>query len=162
MMLPRWIGCLKMDLNSVNIKNKRASFDYEFIEREVVGIVLTGTEIKSIRHGKASIAESYCTIENGQLWILNMDVSIYVQGSYNNHEPKRKRKLLMAKKDILKWEAKLKTRGLTIVPIKLFLSEKGWAKLDIALAKGKQTFDKRNSIKEKDLKMEMKRSETYK
>ena len=141
-----------MDLNSVNIKNKRASFDYEFIEREVVGIVLTGTEIKSIRHGKASIAESYCTIENGQLWILNMDVSIYVQGSYNNHEPKRKRKLLMAKKDILKWEAKLKTRGLTIVPIKLFLSEKGWAKLDIALAKGKQTFDKRNSIKEKDLK----------
>jgi SsrA-binding protein len=151
-----------MDLNSVNIKNKRASFDYEFIEREVVGIVLTGTEIKSIRHGKASIAESYCTIENGQLWILNMDVSIYVQGSYNNHEPKRKRKLLMAKKDILKWEAKLKTRGLTIVPIKLFLSEKGWAKLDIALAKGKQTFDKRNSIKEKDLKMEMKRSETYK
>ena len=151
-----------MDLNSVNIKNKRASFDYEFIERAVVGIVLTGTEIKSIRHGKASIAESYCTIENGQLWILNMDVSIYVQGSYNNHEPKRKRKLLMAKKDILKWEAKLKTRGLTIVPIKLFLSEKGWAKLDIALAKGKQTFDKRNSIKEKDLKMEMKRSETYK
>jgi SsrA-binding protein len=151
-----------MDLNSVNIKNKRASFDYEFIEREVVGIVLTGTEIKSIRHGKASIAEAYCTIENGQLWILNMDVSIYVQGSYNNHEPKRKRKLLMAKKDILKWEAKLKTRGLTIVPIKLFLSEKGWAKLDIALAKGKQTFDKRNSIKEKDLKMEMKRSETYK
>jgi SsrA-binding protein len=151
-----------MDLNSVNIKNKRASFDYEFIEREVVGIVLTGTEIKSIRHGKASIAESYCTIENGQLWILNMDVSIYVQGSYNNHEPKRKRKLLMSKKDILKWEAKLKTRGLTIVPIKLFLSEKGWAKLDIALAKGKQTFDKRNSIKEKDLKMEMKRSETYK
>ena len=151
-----------MDFNSVNIKNKRASFDYEFIEREVVGIVLTGTEIKSIRHGKASIAESYCTIENGQLWILNMDVSIYVQGSYNNHEPKRKRKLLMAKKDILKWEAKLKTRGLTIVPIKLFLSEKGWAKLDIALAKGKQTFDKRNSIKEKDLKMEMKRSETYK
>ena len=151
-----------MDLNSVNIKNKRASFDYEFIEREVVGIVLTGTEIKSIRHGKASIAESYCTIENGQLWILNMDVSIYVQGSYNNHEPKRKRKLLMAKKDILKWEAKLKTRGLTIVPVKLFLSEKGWAKLDIALAKGKQTFDKRNSIKEKDLKMEMKRSETYK
>jgi SsrA-binding protein len=150
-----------MDLNSVNIKNKRASFDYEFIEREVVGIVLTGTEIKSIRHGKASIAESYCTIENGQLWILNMDVSIYVQGSYNNHEPKRKRKLLMAKKDILKWEAKLKTRGLTIVPIKLFLSAKGWAKLDIALAKGKQTFDKRNSIKEKDLKMEMKRSETY-
>jgi len=151
-----------MDLNSVNIKNKRASFDYEFIEREVVGIVLTGTEIKSIRYGKASIAESYCTIENGQLWILNMDVSIYVQGSYNNHEPKRKRKLLMSKKDILKWEAKLKTRGLTIVPIKLFLSEKGWAKLDIALAKGKQTFDKRNSIKEKDLKMEMKRSETYK
>ena len=151
-----------MDLNSVNIKNKRASFDYEFIERAVVGIVLTGTEIKSIRHGKASIAESYCTIENGQLWILNMDVSIYVQGSYNNHEPKRKRKLLMSKKDILKWEAKLKTRGLTIVPIKLFLSEKGWAKLDIALAKGKQTFDKRNSIKEKDLKMEMKRSETYK
>jgi SsrA-binding protein len=151
-----------MDLNSVNIKNKRASFDYEFIEREVVGIVLTGTEIKSIRHGKASIAEAYCTIENGQLWILNMDVSIYVQGSYNNHEPKRKRKLLMSKKDILKWEAKLKTRGLTIVPIKLFLSEKGWAKLDIALAKGKQTFDKRNSIKEKDLKMEMKRSETYK
>ncbi len=151
-----------MDLNSVNIKNKRASFDYEFIERAVVGIVLTGTEIKSIRHGKASIAESYCTIENGQLWILNMDVSIYVQGSYNNHEPKRKRKLLMSKKDILKWDAKLKTRGLTIVPIKLFLSEKGWAKLDIALAKGKQTFDKRNSIKEKDLKMEMKRSETYK
>ncbi|MEY5041500.1 MAG: hypothetical protein RLZZ414_1048 [Bacteroidota bacterium] len=151
-----------MDFNSVNIKNKRASFDYEFIEREVVGIVLTGTEIKSIRHGKASIAESYCTIENGQLWILNMDVSIYLQGSYNNHEPKRKRKLLMAKKDILKWEAKLKTRGLTIVPIKLFLSAKGWAKLDIALAKGKQTFDKRNSIKEKDLKMEMKRSETYK
>jgi SsrA-binding protein len=91
-----------------------------------------------------------------------MDVSIYVQGSYNNHEPKRKRKLLMSKKDILKWDAKLKTRGLTIVPIKLFLSEKGWAKLDIALAKGKQTFDKRNSIKEKDLKMEMKRSETYK
>lgn len=151
-----------MNLNSVNIKNKRASFDYEFIEREVVGIVLTGTEIKSIRHGKASIAESYCTIENGQLWILNMDVSTYAEGSYNNHEPKRKRKLLMAKKDILKWESKLKTRGLTIVPIKLFLSEKGWAKLDIALAKGKQTFDKRNSIKDKDLKMEMKRSEAYK
>ena len=129
----------------------------EILEQIEAGIVLTGTEIKSIRHGKASIAESYCTIENGQLWILNMDVSIYVQGSYNNHEPKRKRKLLMSKKDILKWEAKLKTRGLTIVPIKLFLSEKGWAKLDIALAKGKKLYDKRETIKEKDVKRNMER-----
>lgn len=144
-------------MQKINIRNKRAAFDYEFLEKEVVGLVLTGTEIKSIRNGKASIHEAHCDIVEEELWVLNMDVSTYAQGSYNNHEPKRKRKLLMKKNHILKWDAKLKTRGLTIVPVSLFLSGKGWAKMEVALAKGKKTHDKRQSLKEKDLDRDLRR-----
>ena len=124
----------------INIKNKRASFDYEFIDIFTAGIVLTGTEIKSIRMGKASLVDSYCYFIHGELWVKNMNISTYLQGSYNNHAERRERKLLLNKKEMRNLEADSKNPGFTIVPTRLFINEKGLAKLDIALAKGKKTF----------------------
>lgn len=144
-------------MKEVNIRNKRASYDYEFIDTLVTGIVLTGTEIKSIRMGKASVNESYCAVTNDELWVYNMDISKYADGSYNNHDPKRVRKLLLKKSELKKWDSKLKNKGLTVIPVKLFINASGLAKLKIALAKGKKVFDKRDSIKEKDLKRDMDR-----
>ena len=142
----------------VNIKNKRASFDYEFIDTFTAGIVLTGTEIKSIRLGKASLVDTYCFINNGEIWVKGMNISPYFYGSYNNHEMKRDRKLLLNKKEIQKLHAATKQTGYTIVPLLVFIDEHGRAKMDIALCKGKKEFDKRQTLKEKEDKREMDRA----
>lgn len=141
----------------INIKNKRATYDYSFIDTYIAGIVLSGTEIKSIRMGKASLVDTYCYFEKNELWIKNMNISIYAQGSYNNHEVRRDRKLLMQRKELRNLEADSKSPGYTIVPVRLFINDKGLAKLEIALAKGKKEFDKRQSLKEKQDKREIDR-----
>ena len=142
----------------VNIRNKKASFEYFFIETFTAGIVLTGTEIKSIRAGKASLVDSYCLIINGEMWVRGMSVSPYFYGSYNNHEQKRDRKLLLTKREINKLQSATKQTGYTIVPLLVFLDEKGRAKMDIALCKGKKAFDKRQTLKEKEVRREMDRA----
>ena len=142
----------------VNIKNKKASFEYFFVDTFTAGIVLTGTEIKSIRMGKASLVDSFCYINNGELWVKGMNISPYFYGSYNNHESKRDRKLLMTKKELLKLEAATKQTGFTIVPTLVFINEKGLAKINIALAKGKKEFDKRQTLKEKEDRREIDRA----
>ena len=144
--------------STIEIKNRRASFDYEFIERYTAGIVLSGTEIKSIRAGKASLVDSYCYFINGELYVRNMNVSEYWWGSYNRHDPKRDRKLLLTKRELRKLLRATREKGMTIVAMKLFISERGYAKLDIALARGKREYDKRESIKEKDMRREQERS----
>jgi SsrA-binding protein len=144
--------------NNIVIKNKKASFDYEFIETFVAGIVLTGTEIKSIRLGKASLVDSFCLVIRGELWARNMYVAEYFYGSYNNHEARKDRKLLLNKKELKKIEQLAKNTGFTIVPTKMFINERGLAKMVIAVAKGKKSFDKRQSLKEKDDKREMDRA----
>ena len=143
--------------NKVYIKNKRATFEYFIIEKLVAGIVLTGTEIKSIRNGKANLTDSYCYFENGELFVRNLHISEYSFGSYNNHLAKRDRKLLMNARELRKWNTKVKDKSMTIVPLALFINEKGLAKLEIGLARGKHHYDKRNSLKEKDHKREIDR-----
>ncbi len=135
----------------INIRNKRATFDYEIIEKYVAGVQLAGTEIKSIRQGKASLVDSYCYFVNGELWLKGMHIAEYFYGTYNNHEPARERKLLLTKKELQKIERKTKESGLTIIPIRLFLTDRGWAKIEIALAKGKKRHDKRETLKRKTL-----------
>lgn len=144
--------------NNINIKNKRASFDYELLETFVSGIVLTGTEIKSIRLGKASLVDTFCVMNRGELWVKNLYIAEYFYGTYNNHESRRDRKLLLNKKELEKIERLSKDTGFTIIPTKLFINEKGLAKLVIAVAKGKKVYDKRQSIKEKDDRREMDRA----
>jgi SsrA-binding protein len=146
-------------LNKVQIKNRRASFEYFLIEELSAGIVLTGTEIKSLRDGKASINDAYCVFKGNELYVLNMHIAEYSYGTYLNHEPKRERKLLLNKRELKKWQGKVKEKGFTIVPVMLHINEKGFAKLNIALAKGKHSYDKRESLKEKDLKREMNHKE---
>jgi SsrA-binding protein len=143
--------------NNIVIKNKRASFDYEFIETYVAGIVLTGTEIKSIRLGKAGLTDSYCSVIKNELWVKNMYIAEYFYGTYNNHEARKDRKLLLNRKELRKIENLSKNTGFTIIPTRLFLNEKGLAKLVIALAKGKKTYDKRQALREKDDKRMMDR-----
>lgn len=143
--------------SSVNIKNKRARFEYEFIDTYTAGIQLTGTEIKSIRESKASIVEAYGVVVKGEVFIRNMYIQEYANGTHYNHEPKRDRKLLMNRVEINKIEKKLKTKGLTLVPIRLYINNKGRAKLDIAVGQGKKLHDKRDDLKEKDAKREMDR-----
>jgi SsrA-binding protein len=140
--------------DTINIQNRRASFDYAFLERFTAGLVLRGTEIKSVRAGKVSLADGFCFFKNGELFIRNMHINEYEKGSYNNHQPLRERKLLLAKSELVKLEKKLTDKGLTIVPIRMFISESGYAKLEIALAKGKKSFDKRQDIKKKDIERE--------
>lgn len=144
--------------NQLNIKNKRATFDYELIETFVAGIVLTGTEIKSIRLGKASLVDTYCVVTNNELWVKNMYIAEYFYGTYNNHETRRDRKLLLSRKEINKLSRLSKDTGFTIVPTRMFINEKGLAKLVIAVAKGKKEYDKRQSIKERDDKRTMDRA----
>lgn len=144
-------------LNNVHIENRRAKFDYQFIEKLVAGMVLTGTEIKSIREGKAALVDSYCYFRNGELYIKNLNITPYSEGTHYNHEPNRERKLLLSKAEIRRFDKKLKDQGLTIVPVRLFISESGYAKLEIALAKGKKEFDKRESIKKRDTEREINR-----
>ncbi|MAX81270.1 MAG: SsrA-binding protein [Crocinitomicaceae bacterium] len=150
-----------MENNKVNIKNKKASFNYEFIDTYEAGMQLLGTEIKSIRNGKASIAEAYCTFIKDELFILNMHITEYDRGGFVNHEPLRKRKLLLHKHELEKLQKKLKDQGLTIIPIRLYISKSGYAKLQIALAKGKKTYDKREDLKEKDAKRNIDRLMKY-
>ena len=142
----------------VNIRNKKASFEYFFVDTYTAGIVLTGTEIKSIRLGKASLVDSFCYIHNGEIWVKGMNISPYFFGSYNNHESKRDRKLLLNKREINKLREATKQVGYTIVPILVFIDDHGRAKVDIALAKGKKEFDKRQTLKEKEDRREMDRA----
>lgn len=144
-------------LNKVNIENRRAKFDYQFLEKLIAGMVLTGTEIKSIREGKAALTDSYCYFRNNELYIKNLHITEYSEGTHYNHEPNRERKLLLNKQELNKLQKKLKDQGLTIVPVRLFIADSGYAKLEIALAKGKKEFDKRESIKERDVKREIMR-----
>lgn len=144
-------------MKSISILNKKASFEFSFLEKFVAGMVLSGTEIKSIRLGKANITDGFCVIHDGEILVRNMEISPYEKGTHYNHEPKRDRKLLLKKSEIRKLQNKMKDQGLTIVPIKLFISEEGWAKLEIALAKGKKLFDKRQDIKKRDTERETQR-----
>ncbi|HIA05316.1 MAG TPA: SsrA-binding protein SmpB [Flavobacteriales bacterium] len=141
----------------INITNKKAGYEYEFIDKFTAGIQLLGSEIKSIRAGKASIKESYCLFIKDELWIRNMDISEYAQASTNNHKPKRDRKLLLNKLELRKLRKKIDQKGLSIVATRLYISQRGFAKLNIALAKGKKIYDKRESLKNKDSKREMDR-----
>lgn len=150
-----------MSLPKVAIKNKKASHQYFLEDRFVAGIQLKGTEIKSIRYGKAILSDAYCVFVANELYVRAMHVSEYKLGTYNNHEPKRDRKLLLSKRELRKLQSKVNEKGYTIVPVFLFVNEKGYAKLEIALAKGKHTYDKRASLKEKDLKREMARAKVF-
>lgn len=141
----------------VNIRNKKASFEYFFVDTFTAGIVLTGTEIKAIRMGKASLVDTFCYINNGEIWVKGMNISPYFYGSYNNHESKRDRKLLLNKREIKNLQEATKQVGFTIVPTLLFIDDHGRAKLDIALCRGKKEFDKRQTLKEKEDRMEMDR-----
>lgn len=142
---------------NINIKNKRATFDYELLETYTAGLVLTGTEIKSIRLGKASLVDTFCVFEKNELWVRNMNISEYFYGSYNNHAARRDRKLLLSGKELKKIQRMVKETGYTIVPTRLFINERGLAKLNIAVARGKKQYDKRQSLKEKDDKRMMDR-----
>ena len=134
----------------INIKNKRAEFDYLLMDKYTAGIVLTGTEIKSIRKGKASLVDTYCYVIQGEVWVKNMYIAQYEQGSYNNHMERRDRKLLLNRKEIRKIQQTVKSPGFSIVPTLLFIDEKGLAKLDIFIARGKKEYDKRETLKEKE------------
>ncbi len=140
--------------NNINIENRRAKFDYQFLEKFTAGLVLKGTEIKSIREGKAGLNDSYCYFKNGELYIKNMHISEYSEASFYNHEPLRERKLLLQKQELNKLTKKIKDQGLTIIPIRLYINEQGFAKLEIALSKGKKEFDKREDIKKRDIQRE--------
>ncbi len=142
----------------VQIKNRKAAFEYFFIEGFTAGIVLTGTEIKSIRQGKASLVDTYCTVINGEMWVKGMSISPYFYGSYNNHDQKRDRKLLLTRREIQRLESATKQTGYTIVPLLVFIDDKGRAKMDIALCKGKKEFDKRQTLKAKEDRREMDRA----
>ena len=143
---------------NINIQNKKARFQYEILDKFTAGIVLTGTEIKSIRSGKASITESFCEFnEGGELFVINMTIQEYAFGNYYNHKPKAERKLLLNKRELKKLNKEVNNSGLTIIPLRLFINDKGYAKLIIALAKGKKLFDKRETIKDRDNKRNLDR-----
>ena len=143
---------------SISISNRKARFEYEFFEVFTAGIQLQGTEIKSLRAGNANLAEAYCYVQKSEVWITGMYIAEYQYGSYMNHDPKRLRKLLLNKKEINKISSAIQNVGITIVPLKLYITEKGWAKIDIALAKGKKLHDKREDLKQKDDKRQMDRA----
>lgn len=137
-----------------NITNRRAGFEYFFLEKYEAGLVLTGTEIKSIREGKVNLQDAYCLFQDGELFIRNLHISPYTEGTHYNHEPLRDRKLLLTKRELKKLSNQLKDQGLTIIPIRIFSSARGLAKIEVALAKGKKLYDKRETIKERDIKRE--------
>ncbi|MFT3746924.1 MAG: SsrA-binding protein SmpB [Agriterribacter sp.] len=141
----------------MSIKNRSAFFEYYIEDKYVAGLVLTGTEVKSVREGKASFNDSYCYFHKGELWIKSLHISEYSHGTYNNHDPLRERKLLLSRKELNKLEGKIKEKGFTIVPLALFFTEKGLVKLEIGLGKGKKTHDKRETIKARDSEREIKR-----
>jgi SsrA-binding protein len=146
-----------MSTSKVNITNKRAHFEYHILDTYTAGIQLTGTEIKSIRQNKASILEAYCVFQGNELYVRNMHIAEYAEGSYNNHKVKRDRKLLLHRKELDKLLRKSKIKGFSIVPLKVFISESGFAKMQIALGQGKKLHDKREDLKEKDIKRDLDR-----
>ncbi|MDE6560041.1 MAG: SsrA-binding protein SmpB [Muribaculaceae bacterium] len=139
-----------MEAKNINIKNRRATFDYEIGDTYTSGMVLTGTEIKSIRAGKASLTDSYCIIDRGEVWVKGMNISEYFYGSYNNHIARRDRKLLLSKKEIAKIEKAISDPGYTLIPLRIFINDRGYAKLVVGVARGKKQYDKRQSIKERE------------
>ncbi len=139
-----------MDAKQINIKNRRATFDYEISDTYTAGMELTGTEIKSIRAGKASLSDSYCIVERGEIWVKGMNISEYFYGSYNNHAARRDRRLLLTKKEIAKIEKAITDPGYTLIPLRIFISDRGYAKLVIGVARGKKQYDKRQAIKERE------------
>ncbi|MEQ8907529.1 SsrA-binding protein SmpB [Ekhidna sp.] len=143
--------------NNIQIKNRKASYEFEFVEKVEAGIMLKGTEIKSLREGKASIQEAYCYFKKDELFIKGMNISPYSQASFESHEITRDRKLLLKKKELEKFKSKMEEKGLTIVPLRIYINSRGLAKLEVALAKGKKIYDKRDSIKKKDQKRELER-----
>jgi SsrA-binding protein len=148
---------MKGSKTNITIKNKKASHDYEFLEKFVAGIILSGTEIKSIRLGKATLSDSYCFFNNGELFIKGMHIAEYWWGNLNNHDPLRERKLLLTSRELRKIERKIKESGLTIIVIKVFINDRGLAKAEIAISKGKKEYDKRETLKRKDASREMDR-----
>lgn len=148
----------KMKFKEVNIKNRRATFDYAITDTYTAGIVLTGTEIKSIRQGKASLVDTFCFINDGEVWVKNMYVAEYFYGTYNNHSERRDRKLLLNRKEIRDLERESQSAGYTIVPLRLFVNDRGYAKLVIGVAKGKKEYDKRQSIKDREDKRDLARA----
>jgi len=149
---------MRNDNSNIVIKNRRASHDYEFLEKLIAGIKLTGTEIKSIRAGKANLTDSYCAFRNGELFVTGMHISEYYWGNLNNHDPLRERKLLLTKKELGRIERKVKESGITIVVLKVFINDRGLAKAEIALSKGKKEYDKRESLRRKDADRELDRA----
>ncbi|MDE6290138.1 MAG: SsrA-binding protein SmpB [Muribaculaceae bacterium] len=139
-----------MEAKNINIKNRRASFDYEIGDTYTAGMVLTGTEIKSIRSGKASLTDSYCMIDRGEVWVKGMNISEYFYGSYNNHIARRDRKLLLSRKEIAKIEKSIADPGYTLIPLRIFINDRGYAKLVVGVARGKKQYDKRQAIKERE------------
>jgi SsrA-binding protein len=148
---------MKGGTSNITIRNKKASHDYEFIEKYIAGIKLTGTEIKSIRSGKATLTDTYCLFKDGELYIKGMHISEYWWGNLNNHDPQRERKLLLKARELRKIERKVKETGLTIIVIKVFINERGLAKAEIAVSRGKKEYDKRETLKRKDASREMDR-----
>ena len=146
-----------MSNNRVNIKNKKASYNFEFVEKFIAGIVLGGTEIKSVRQGKANLVDAYCFFIDDELWVSGMHIAEYSYGSYNNHDPKQDRKLLLNRRELNKLKKNSQIKGFTIVATRLFLNERGLAKLEIALAKGKREYDKREDIRKRDTERELDR-----
>jgi SsrA-binding protein len=149
---------MKRDTSNIVIRNRRASFEYEFIEKYIAGIQLRGTEIKALRQGKASLNDSYCQFYKGELYVKGLSISEYSWGNINNHDPLRERKLLLTARELRKLERKVRESGLTIIVLKIFVNERGLAKLEIALAKGKKSYDKREDLKQKDARREIERS----
>tara|TARA_B100000963_G_scaffold7362_1_gene5830 strand:- start:290 stop:745 length:456 start_codon:yes stop_codon:yes gene_type:complete len=146
-----------MTRSSINIKNRKASFSYQILDKYTAGIALLGTEIKSIRNNNVNMSDSYCMFVDGELWVKNLHINEYFNSGHKNHEPKRSRKLLLNRIELNKIESKVKEKGMSIIPLRLFSNEKGKVKLEISLAKGKKIFDKRESIKEKDMRRDLDR-----
>jgi SsrA-binding protein len=143
--------------NNINIRNRQATFEYEILDKYVAGIVLTGTEIKSIREGKANLQDGYCYLNDGEVFVKGVNITPYAQGTHYNHEPTRERKLLLKRSEIRKLQGKVEEKGLTLIPLRLFINDRGLAKLEIALGKGKKVHDKRQSIKDREAKRELSR-----
>lgn len=141
--------------NDINIRNRQALFEFELLDKYVAGIVLTGTEIKSIREGKVNLQDGYCYFNNEELFVKGVNISPYAQGTHYNHEAQRERKLLLKRTELRKIETRVEEKGLTLVPLRLFINERGYAKMEIAIARGKKLHDKRDSIKERDAKREL-------
>lgn len=143
--------------NTINVRNKQATFNYELLDKFIAGIVLRGTEIKSIREGKVNLQDGYCYFSKGEMFAKGINITPYAQGTHYNHEASRERKLLMKRAELKKLEAKVEEKGLALIPVRLFINDKGLAKIEIGLGRGKKTHDKRESIKERDVKRELNR-----